>query len=99
MQNVSAKHKCCNKKSWLQETNKKTEFPFKLTMGGSIFCKACEMLVQNWNKNSQIQCHVESQSLNKNLSLKEKQNHHKAMLEEGVTGERQGKVSKLDVLG
>ena len=57
------------------------------------------MLFQNWNKNSQIQCHVNSQSLNKNLSLKEKQNHHKAMLEEGVTGERQGKVSKLDVLG
>ena len=85
------------KESWLRETNKKTEFPCKLTMDGSIFCKACEMLFRNWNKKSQIQHHVDSKS-NKNLSLKEKRNHHKAMLE-GVMGERQGKVSKLDVFG
>ena len=34
--------------SWLQATNKKTESPFKL----GPFCKACEMLFQNWNKKS-----------------------------------------------
>ena len=39
------------KESWLQETNKKTEFPFKLTMDGSIFCKACEMFFLTGTKN------------------------------------------------
>jgi len=58
------------KESWLRETNKKTEFPFKLTMDGSIFCKACEMLFRNWNKKSKIQSHVDSQSHKKNLSMK-----------------------------
>ena len=54
----------------MRETNKKTEFPFKLTMDGSIFCKACEMLFRNWNKKSKIQSHVDSQSHKKNLSMK-----------------------------
>jgi len=58
------------KESWLRETNKKTEFPCKLTMDGSIFCKACEMLFRNWNKKSQIPSHVDSQSHKKNLSMK-----------------------------
>ena len=58
------------KESWLRETNKKTEFPCKLTMDGSIFCKACEMLFRNWNKKSKIQSHVDSQSHKKNLSMK-----------------------------
>ena len=67
-----------------------TEFPFKFTRDGPIFGKACEMLFRNWNKKSQIQHHVNSQSHNKNLSLKEKRN---------VMGERQSKVSKSNVLG
>ena len=86
------------KESWLRETNKKTEFPCKLTMDGSIFLQSL------WNVVPKLEQKIEnSKSCRQSKPQKEsfyasERNHHQAMLED-VKGERQAKVSKSDVLG